>query len=122
MRKIILLWLGLIALVPAVLAADDCAGISDLDKKVTCYENKIRENQGQQKTLAGTIAYLDNKMKLTLSQIEKTETDIKALEEEVNVLTVKISNLDTRVIHAISRSIVSCISSSLIANLKISPK
>ena len=94
MRKIILLWLWLITLVPAVLAADDCAG-QPVDAKVNCYERKIQENQGQQKTLASTITYLDNKMKLTLSQIEKTETDIKTLEEEVNVLTVKISNLDT---------------------------
>jgi len=94
MRTIIVLWLLLIAVTSVVLAADNCIGISDLDEKVTCYERKIQENQGRQKTLAGTIAYLDNKTKLTLSQIEKTETDIKTLEEEVNVLTVKISNLD----------------------------
>ena len=94
MRTIIVFWLLLIAVASVVLAADDCADQA-IDQKVTCYENKIRENQGQQKTLASTIVYLDNKMKLTLSQIEKSETDIKTLEEEVNVLTVKINNLDT---------------------------
>ncbi len=95
MKRVIAFLLLLIAASSVVLAiTDDCAGLSDPDKKVTCYENKISENQGQQKTLASTIAYINNKIYLILSQIEKTERDIKALEEEINVLEVKITNLD----------------------------
>lgn len=93
MKRLIVLLLLLIAGASLVLAADECAD-KGIDQKVSCYENKIRENQGQQKTLASTITYLDNRINLLLSQIEKTEQDIKTLEEEVNVLEVKISNLD----------------------------
>lgn len=93
MKRIIVSLLLLIAAASLVLAADECAD-KPIDQRVSCYENKILENQGQQKTLASTIAYLNNKIALTLSQIEKTETGIKALEEEINVLEVKITNLD----------------------------
>ncbi len=92
--KLVIALLLSILIVPIVLAADECADQS-VEQKVSCYEKKLQENQGQQKTLASTISYLDNKMYLTMSQIEKTENDIKTLEGEINVLNVKISNLDT---------------------------
>ncbi|MDP2720790.1 MAG: peptidoglycan DD-metalloendopeptidase family protein [bacterium] len=93
MKRLIAFWLLLIATSSLVLATDECAD-KPIEQKVACYEGKIQETKGQQKTLASTIAYLDNKAYLILFQIEKTETDIKALEKEINVLTVKISNLD----------------------------
>lgn len=95
MRLILALLLFFIAGASVTTAVtDECAG-KPVEEKVSCYEGKISENQGRQKTLGSTIAYLDNKMHLTLSQIEKTEKDIKTLEEEINILEVKITNLDT---------------------------
>lgn len=105
MKRLIVFLLLVIAITPIALAADECAD-KPIDQKVSCYESKIRENQGQQKTLASTIAYLDNKVYLILSQIEKTETDITTLEEEINVLDVKISNLDIN-LNDVSRLLIS---------------
>ena len=85
---------GLI-LVPFALAAvaDDCAP-KDISERIACYEAKLNENKGQQQTLSSAISYLDSKIALTLTQIEKTEIDIASLEEEVATLVVKINRLD----------------------------
>ena len=84
-----------LAVVPLVAQSsnDECINKS-VEEKVTCYEAKLQENRGQQKTLASTIAYLDNRIALTQSQIAKTENDIKILEEEIATLGVKINRLD----------------------------
>jgi len=75
--------------------ADDCAGLPEgSNEKVTCYENKIKESQGQQKTLASTISYLDNKIALTRSEVEQTTIEISRLEKDVATLSVKIGRLD----------------------------
>ena len=86
--------IGLMALmVWPVLAADDCANLS-VEQKVNCYEQKLLLNQGQQKTLNATISYLNNKMALTMAQINQTEAQLKTLEEEITALNVKIIRLD----------------------------
>lgn len=74
-------------------ALEDCANLST-DGKIECYQKKLNENQGQQKTLASTIAYLNNQTALTESQISQTEEKIKKLEEEIAILSIKIDRLD----------------------------
>jgi len=82
-------------LVPGAALADECAGLADgSNEKVVCYENKIKESQGQQKTLANTISYLDNKISLKRAEIGQTEEDIKSVEKEIVTLSVKIGRLD----------------------------
>jgi len=92
-KKILVILLALLLLVTPATRADECADKS-VEEKVSCYENKIKESQGQQKTLASTIDYLNNKIALTLSEIEQKETEIKSLEEEIATLSVKIGRLD----------------------------
>ena len=113
---LISLLLGLIQPVKA-LNLEDCANKSEVDK-ARCLtdltlelEAKIKEARGQQKTLAGTIAYLDNNINLTRASIEKTEHELKILEEEIATLAVKISRLDTD-LDAISKLLVSRIGAS----------
>lgn len=92
-KKILVILLALLLLVRPAVRADECADKS-VEEKVSCYENKIKESQGQQKTLASTIDYLNNKIALTLSEIEQKEKEIKSLEEEIATLSVKIGRLD----------------------------
>lgn len=65
--------------------------IRDIEK--ACQE-KIEDLQGQQKTLASAISYLDNKIQLTTAQIAATEHKLKILAEEIADLSVKIDILD----------------------------
>lgn len=66
----------------------------DLSDKIKEYEKKIGELQGEQRTLSAAIAYLDNKIKLTTTQIFVTEEELKILGEEISKLSVKIGILD----------------------------
>ena len=94
-KKILGFCLLLLLISTAKTYADDCANYTAGSvEKVNCYQNKLNQNQGQQKTLLSTIAYYDNKMALTIAQIAKTEAELKTLEEDIATLTVKISRLD----------------------------
>lgn len=71
------------------------------DQKPACltdlineYKSKISELQGKQKTLASTIAVLDNQTALTQAQISNTEQEVSLLKEEINKLSLKIGQLD----------------------------
>ncbi|PIS08853.1 hypothetical protein COT75_04575 [Candidatus Beckwithbacteria bacterium CG10_big_fil_rev_8_21_14_0_10_34_10] len=68
--------------------------LNDLNKKIQEYESKISELQGEQKTLASTIGYLDSKIGLAQTQILATEQELKILTEEINQLSAKIGILD----------------------------
>lgn len=68
--------------------------LDDLNKKIQEYEQKINDLQGEQRTLASAISYLDNKIKLTTTQILATEQELKILGEEISKLSVKIGILD----------------------------
>ncbi|MFH1280105.1 MAG: hypothetical protein ABII08_00650 [Candidatus Beckwithbacteria bacterium] len=93
MWKKILAFFLLLLLSVVQVKAEDCDNLS-VSEKVTCYQNKLNENQGQQKTLASTIAFLNSKMALTQAQINQTEEELKKLEEEISILSVKIVRLD----------------------------
>jgi len=80
-------------LVPGAVIADECAD-KPVGEKVGCYEAKLQENLGKQKTLANTISYLDNKISLKRAEIGQTEEDIKSVEKEIVTLSVKIGRLD----------------------------
>jgi peptidoglycan hydrolase CwlO-like protein len=93
-KKILAFLLVLILLlVPGAVIADECADKS-VEEKVGCYEAKLQENLGKQKTLANTISYLDNKISLKRAEIGQTEEDIASVEEEIVTLSVKIGRLD----------------------------
>ncbi|MFC1627175.1 murein hydrolase activator EnvC family protein [Patescibacteria group bacterium] len=94
-KKLVILGLTavLLSINSANVRADECEDKS-IEDKISCYESKIQESQGQQKTLASTIGYLDNKIALILSEIEQTEDELKKLEEEIATLVVKIDRLD----------------------------
>lgn len=57
-------------------------------------QQKITESQGQQKTLAATISYLNNRIRLTEAQIRQTEYEIAGLEREIDALKSRISGLE----------------------------
>jgi len=92
-KKALVLSLGIIFLTVAGVSADECADKS-AEEKVSCYEAKLKETQGKQKTLASTIGYLNDKIALAELQIEQTEADLKKLQEEIATLVVKIGRLD----------------------------
>lgn len=71
-----------------------CNTPSECDQKIQEYEQKINDLRGQQKTLASTISYLNNKIQLTTTQIIATEYQLKILAEEIADLSVKIDLLD----------------------------
>jgi len=57
-------------------------------------KEKIAQAQGQQKTLANAIDYLDDKVALTLTQISQTKEELKVLENDIALLSVKIDRID----------------------------
>ena len=100
MRRSWIIWIliaiiiGLVRPVRAI-ELEDCQN-KGAEEKARCLTDltaelagKIQEARGQQQTLASTIAYLDNKINLTRAEIEKTENELKLLEEEITTLTVK---------------------------------
>ncbi|MGI5828054.1 MAG: hypothetical protein ACOX6V_03475 [Patescibacteria group bacterium] len=62
--------------------------------KIAEYENKIKEAQGQQKTLASTIEVLNNQIYLTGVRISKTKSEIVNLQAQIEDLSTKITQLD----------------------------
>ena len=84
-------------LVHQVKALEDCTNNNTADcwyKRADQLQQLISQSQGQQKTLSDTIAYLNNKMALTQTQIYQKEQELKVLEDEINVLSVKIGQKD----------------------------
>lgn len=71
-----------------------CSTTQECDQKIQEYEQKINDLRGQQKTLASTITYLNNKIQLTTTQIIATEYQLKTLAEDIADLSVKIDLLD----------------------------
>ena len=109
-KLVIALLLAGLLLVPSGVIADECAD-KDVGAKVDCYEAKLNENLGKQKTLASTISYLDNKISLKLAEIQQTEEEVKSVEEEIATLSVKISRLDIN-LNDVSRLLVSRVGAS----------
>lgn len=95
-KKTILILFGLLLLVLPIrsASADLSEDYENTQAQIQELEQKIAEARGQQKTLKSTIVYLDNQIALTKAQIEQTETELKALGEEITTLTVKIDRLD----------------------------
>ena len=60
-------------------------------------QKKIENLQGQQKTLASAIGFLNNKVQLTITQITTTEEQLKILVKEIADLSVKINILDSSI-------------------------
>lgn len=91
-KKILLATIALILCFSTFLpiqAYEDCKS-DDVD----CWQRNLNENKGQQKTLSGTISFLDSKIALIRAQIEQNEKELEVLEEEIVILTAKIARLD----------------------------
>lgn len=100
MKKAVVFLLLLLTRVSLGLALENCDGLTG-EQAATCWSNRatelqslISQSQGQQKTLSDTITYLNNKMALTQTQINQKEQELKILEEDINVLSVKIDQKD----------------------------
>ena len=61
---------------------------------ITDCQQKIADSQGQQKTLASAISYLNNQISLTQAQIYETQQELKSLNLEITDLSGKIESLD----------------------------
>jgi peptidoglycan hydrolase CwlO-like protein len=104
MRKKLLVFLlvliGLASILLPAQALEDCSGLEGTEKGKCLLELeaelrvKIQELQGQQKTLAEAISYLDSRIRLTKTQIEQTENELEILQKEIATLNVKIERLD----------------------------
>jgi len=79
--------------IPITSYADDQ---SDLQNKITEYQNKLSELGVAKNTLANQIKILNSQYELTLLRITQTENSIKNLEKEIASLTVEIDGLNTK--------------------------
>lgn len=79
---------------PQIWADTNDDKLHDLQNEIAELQTKIKEAQGKQKTLASTISYLNNKIYLTIAEIDKTQTEIVILNKEIDNLLDKISSLD----------------------------
>ncbi len=89
--KLLLLILLVGSLGVTLVRADE---YSDKLKQIQELQQKLESNKGQQKTLSSTIAYLNDKIKLTELEISQTEDKLAILGEEITTLIVKIDRLD----------------------------
>lgn len=78
----------------------------DLQSKITEYERKINDLQGQEKTLSSQLAIMDNQARLTEYRIKDTQEKVKEIEKDVNIAKNKINNLQ----EGINNSTISLIS------------
>lgn len=83
-----------------VFAENACEKSCD-SNDATCLQEKINEctklqneSREQAQTLAQTITFLNNKIKLTEKQIRLTEIEIEQLEKEIGLLNVRIDGLE----------------------------
>ncbi len=67
----------------------------DLQKLIDELQKKIGDLQGQKKTLSSQIGVMDNQIKLTQLRINATKTEIAVLEDDIQLATKKISNLES---------------------------
>lgn len=88
--------------------------LSEINKQIQEYEQKLKDLSGQKKTLADTIVYLNIQISLTQSNIAKTEETIRILSGEIEDLTKKIGNLN-RSLDALSNVLIDRIRTSYMA-------
>lgn len=101
MRKFLLLifFLGFtlifITKAAAQTIADDCRDKGDPQIRADCYLAKIKDLQGQARTLSSQIAVMDSQINLTLARIEATKKQITDLNLDIDIATKKVSNLES---------------------------
>ncbi len=84
--------------VSTVSADEESDRLRELEQMISDYENKITEAQSKQKTLASTITVLNNQIYLTEANIDKTKADVVAINDELELLSKKIENLDDKLV------------------------
>lgn len=85
----------LLAQTPSVTETPSTSNTSDLESKIQEYEKKLEEVRAQKNTLSAQIDYMDTQMYLTQLRMDDTEQKIQAAEKEIDVLGVRITNLDS---------------------------
>jgi peptidoglycan hydrolase CwlO-like protein len=83
-----------VSLVTPIFADDINDQIEAKKREIQELQAKLDQVQGQKKTLQTTLSYLDNKIKLTATQIQETEAEKKQLEVDISLLSYKIGQLD----------------------------
>ena len=73
---------------------ENCATIEACTQQADEARQKITESQGVQKTLSATIAYLNNRIKLTEIEMRRTQLEIDALEAQIADLNTRIDGLE----------------------------
>lgn len=73
--------------------------LNQKEQEIIELRKKIQELQGEQKTLASTIAYLNTKISLTLKEISQTELEIALLQKDIADLSVRIESLEVSLYH-----------------------
>jgi peptidoglycan hydrolase CwlO-like protein len=68
--------------------------LGELRNQITELESKISSLQAQGKTLASQISVMDNQMKLTQLRINSVEQQITELNEDIELSSKKITNLE----------------------------
>lgn len=92
MKKIGILLLFIILLLPKIVFAEDCIETNSemsadrLQEIAQACEAKISSNRSDQNTLKVAISTLNSKVNLAQAQINQTQVQINTLEKEVNVL------------------------------------
>lgn len=73
---------------------DDCKDIGDPQKRADCYSAKLKELQGQKKTLSSQIAVMDSQIRLTESRIAATQLEVANLALDIDTADQKIDTLE----------------------------
>lgn len=95
MKKLILLTLSFFLLFFSLKNAGVMADeLSDLEKRIAEYQQKIDLLQNQEKNLNQQISLMDNQIKVAALRITETQNKIKTLEQEITLLSGKIVRLE----------------------------
>lgn len=74
-------------------AVDDCLTKSP-EEKVNCYNNKVAQAQGQQRSLSSEITIINSQIEITKLNIESTEQKLGRLTDDIASVSGKITRLE----------------------------
>lgn len=103
---------------PTTAACDEWCQLERLNKQIREYQAKIAELQGQARTLANQIVYMDYQIRLTGLEVEEKETEIELLGTDIGDLSQRLERIasylesqeETFVVRARSAYVADCLS------------
>jgi len=90
---LILLAFFLFILVVGRASAQTCSNITNVNERITCYENEVSRLQAQSKTLSNQIAQFDAQIRLATLKISQTEEKILLLGGRIDQLEGSLTAL-----------------------------